>query len=309
MKLFGCKFAILLSCLVLAATTTADAQKLRYKFKKGQKLHYEMSQNMKMLMSVAGQEVEMDMKQKMNTELVVKNVDAKGVASIESKVTRLRMDVAMEVAGQNQSFEYDSDKKEEPDNLMAQMMIKGMKPIVGSSSTMKMDALGKIVEYKLSEEAKKALKDAAPQQQGFGGGRLNEESMKSMAEQSGMVFPEGDLAKGKSWKNNTNVSVQFGKMKMETTLKFLGTETIDGKKMAKISVTPKLKMEAKQDSPIPFELKSSEGKGTFYFDIENGRIHKSVLNQTMLMEADFMGQTAEADLDLEVTMKLVEKKK
>lgn len=309
MKTLGCRIAVLLSCMVLVATTTADAQKLRYKFKKGQKLHYEMTQNMKMVMNVAGQDMETDMKMTMDHGWVVKSVDAKGNASIETKVTRLRIEFDMQSAFQNLSFEYDSNKKEESDDFFAQIMIKAMKPLVGASTMIKISPRGKILEFKLSDEAKKALADAAPAPQGFGSGGFTEESLKSMAEQSNIVFPEGEMVKGKSWKNNTKFSMDFGEMSMEATCKYLGIETIDGKKLAKISFSPKFELKPKENAPVQFEMKSSEGKGTIYFDIANGRVHKFVLNQTMIMEMDVMGQKVEQDIDMEITMKLIEKKK
>jgi len=309
MKTFASKFVMLLTCMVLALTTTADAQKLRYKFKKGQKLHYEMSQNMKMVMNAMGQDIEVDMKQKMDMGWVVKSVDEKGVASIETKVTRLRIDFAMQAAGQNQSFQYDSDKKEEPDNFVAQTMLKAMKPIIGASTTMKMNSRGKILEFKLSEEAKKALADAAPPQQGFGGSGLNEDSLKSMASQSGIVFPEGTLTKGKTWKNKLSTSLGFAEMKIDSKYKYVGTETLDGKKVAKFSVSPKIELKAKENSPAQFELKSSDGTGTIYFDIATGQIYKTILNQNMTMEMDILGQKIDQDIDQEVSMKLIGKKK
>ena len=110
----------------LAAATSAQAEEaLRWKFKVGEKLDYDMVQQMSMEMSGAPfpKPLATEMRQEMNMTWDVQGVDDKsGEAVIRQKFDRVKMKMTTPVGG----FEYDSKSEEAPTGLGA--MTRAVRP-------------------------------------------------------------------------------------------------------------------------------------------------------------------------------------
>src|SRR5947209_537839 len=84
---------MLLAAAILGlAAVPAQAQvTLRYKFKEGEQLHYEMQQNMDMKMNIAGNDIAMKMHQQMDMTWKIAKVDADGKAQLAQRIDSIRM--------------------------------------------------------------------------------------------------------------------------------------------------------------------------------------------------------------------------
>src|SRR5829696_3236789 len=113
--------AVLVAFATLGSVIVPNAQAegpLRWKFKVGEKLDYNMVQEMQMSASGAAlpQEMKTSMRQEMNMTWDVQGVDDKsGEAVIRQKFDRVKMKMQTPVAG----FEYDSKSEEAPTGLGA----------------------------------------------------------------------------------------------------------------------------------------------------------------------------------------------
>jgi len=91
------KTRLLLLSLVAAATLTASEtaqDTLRWKFKKGQKLNYVMTQNMDMSTKVMGRAIDMKLTNIMDMDWVVQTVKTDGTAEITQVISRVRFSMS-----------------------------------------------------------------------------------------------------------------------------------------------------------------------------------------------------------------------
>jgi hypothetical protein len=92
--------------------------------------------------------------------------------------------------------------------------------------------------------------------------------MKQMSGQAAVLLPSEPVAQGKTWDQKVDMAMPTGggKMKMDNQYTFDGEATVDGKKLEKIAVKPKISFEAGDNAPFKMKMKNQEGKGEAYFD-------------------------------------------
>jgi Family of unknown function (DUF6263) len=282
--------------------SAAQAQvTLRYKFKEGEKLHYNLEQKMKMEMNVAGQNVDMNMNQTVDMTWNVLSVDKDGKAKMTQSIDRIKF----VMDGPMGKTEFDSKDSKEPEGAIGQAIGPIFKALAGAEFSLTMDAQGKTSDVKLPQKLQDAL-EKLPQ----GGTQMfSEDTFKQMANQGGLVLPAEAVSKMKSWDQTVDANVGFGKMKVANKYTYVGPTNRNGREVEQISMKPKLTMEPSDNAAFTMKLKDQEAKGSAYFDKEAGRLVETNLTQTMDMEVSANGMNINQKIEQTVTMKLVDKTK
>jgi hypothetical protein len=297
------------ACLgLLLATLAAPAQAqttLRYKFKDGDQLNYEMVQKMAMKMNVQGMEVAMDMNQTITMSWNVLTVDKDGNAKMNQKIERVRF--TME-GGPIGKVEYDSKEGKAPEGPIGQVLAPIFGALAGSEIALTMDPMGHMKDIKVPEKLVKALKDVPGAGAGFSD-MFSEEGLKNMLNQGGLVLPAEPVTKGKTWNQKLEVKMPFGKMMVDNVYTYEGPVTKDGRQLEQVSLKPSVKMDADPNAQVAMKLKGQDAKGTAYFDNAAGRLVELNMTQNMDMEISAGGQNINQKVLQTVTMKLMDKAK
>jgi len=281
--------------LVLAASPSHGAELLRWKFKQGETIDYTMIQQMKMTMTIMGQNVETNMTQHLDMTWTVDKVADDGNATLTQKITRMKMIMEGPQFGK---VEVDSEKPG-GGNPFTDAMKKVIDSLVGGEFTVTMTPQGQVKDMKLSDTMKQALQAA-------GGGKMpggfSEDTFKQMTTQAGAFFPKKNVSKGESWSQKTDTDMPFGKMKAVSKLTYLGTESKNGATMAKLKLEPSFTLEPKPNSPFKVKMTDKGGKGTVYFDAAEGKLSSSVYTQKMQIELTTGGKTIDQNIDQTIRM-------
>lgn len=301
----GCMSALLLAGL-FAAGSTANAQvTLRYKFKEGEKLNYELEQKMNMAMTVNGQNIRMEMVNTMDMSWNIHSVDKDGKAKMTQKFGRVRL--SMDGLPGMGKIEFDSKDGKEIEGPFGQILGPILKALAGAEFDVTMDAQGKVTDFKIPPGLAETFKKLP---QGAGTADMfSEEGLKHMVGQGSLVLPAEAVTKGKSWEQKFEMKMQASKMKVVNQLSYDGPATVGGKKFEKIDMKPKLTMEADDSAPVKMKLKDQDTKGEAYFDNEAGRLDNLAMTQDMDMEMEVNGMAFKQKIEQKVTMKLVDKSK
>jgi hypothetical protein len=289
----------LLALGVLCTGAQAQAQTLlRYKFKPGEKLRYQMEQKMNMVMTVTGREVTADMTQTIDMSWEIKSVDQNGKAKMTQKFDRVRF--TMNGPPPIGKVEYDSKEGTMPAGPFGPIF----KAMAGAEFSAVMDPRGKVSDVKAPEKLAEVFKKLP----GSGAGEmLSEEGLKHMISQSGIILPEEAVAKGKSWEQKVDMKMPFGKIDVRNTFTYEGPTTRGGAKLEQIAIQPKANLEADPNAAIKLKLNSQEAKGTAYFDNAAGRLAESGMTQTMEMEVSVMGTDITQKIEQKISLKLQDK--
>jgi hypothetical protein len=276
-KFDGIVLAIVTAVTLLLATSGVHAQQeLRWKFESGQKLNYNMVQDM--TIGVAGGPLgdqNMTINQVMNMIWNVVEVNAEGGAVIRQKFDRVKTKMTMPQVG---VIEYDSASDQAPVGLAA-MLAPMYKALTEAEFELTMTNRGEIKDVKIPEKLLEALKNS-PNSAALGD-LTTPEGFKKMLSQSALVLPEKQPQPGEQSSTKTEVNLPTGgKQIVETTYRYDGTKDIDGITCAVFQ--PTLKMAYEGDNQP--KIKEQESTGEILFNIEAGRLHSSKLDQSMAME-------------------------
>ena len=266
------------SALLVAWTSGAQAQVMRYQFKEKDKLFYTIEQKTKSTAGLMGVDIVSQISANMSMYYEVVKVDSQG-AQVKIKFTHSKMTLDSVIG----VVEADSRNKEAPNDPAARMLAQVNKAFASMEISATMLPTGELKDVKVSEETVKAMR-AIPSADKFGD-LGHPDNFKDML--SSLVFPAGPVTKSKGWTRNTMSESPEGKVNTEHV--FTLEDTIDqgGVKLEKISLKPKIKVEAKADAAI--KVKSIESSGHALFDNKAGRFVESVIQQTKRGQLDVMG--------------------
>ncbi|MEX0715766.1 MAG: DUF6263 family protein [Planctomycetaceae bacterium] len=306
-------FACVAAAALLGAVERATAQDrvdaaaeqplMRWKLEAAQKFKLTQTQKMNMEMNVGGQPFKMDLDMEMNMGWNVDEVASDGKAKMTQTVDRVKMDMTMA----NQSMKFDSATPDQADPA-GQALAQAIQPLIGAKITQTMDARGKIDDIQIDPEVRKKMQAAGA---GFGGG-LSEDSLKQMFEQIGGL-PDKAVAPGTKWSETIDMSVPGTRAGMKIDSTYYGIEDRGGRKLARIDT----KFSLGDASPAPadvkddeegedepqLEIKSLEGDGKTWFDVEAGRLVEADSKVDMVMSLDLGGQ--KVDQKVKVTSRVV----
>ena len=277
----GKRTLFLAIALVIACTSAANAQTLRYQFKEKDKLFYALEQKTKSTVNLMGAEIVSSIKASMSFYWEVLKVDPQGNAHVKIKVThsKLALDSLVGMA------EVDSDRKDGPTDMAGKMLAQMNKAFAAMEITATMLPTGEMKNVEVSEATVKAMK-AIPSADKFGD-LSHPDNFKDML--SNIVFPTQPVAKGKSWTHKTDSNSPEGKISTEHLFTLEETIVQDGAKLEKISLKPNIKVEA--DPKAMIKLKSIKSSGQILFDNKAGQIVESSIDQTKVGKIDVMGLT------------------
>jgi hypothetical protein len=295
--------ALLLAGVVLGlGAAPAQAQvTLRYKFKEGDKLNYDMAQKMEMKMNVAGNDITMNMNQDIDMAWRVLKVEPSGKAQIEQKIGRIRM--TMDGLPGVGKIEYDSKDGKEPEGPIGKILGPILNALAGAEFTVTMDPRGEISDVKLPDKLAEAMKNLPAGGQGLGD-MFSPEGLKRLVNQGGLVLPQEPVSKGKAWDQKVEMKMPFGMMKVVNQMTYEGTEDKGGKTLQRIGVTPKVTIEPDPNAPINIKTKATDAKGTAYFNNTAGRLVEMQMVQNMQMDIGAGGQDITQNIRTTTTLKL-----
>jgi hypothetical protein len=99
----------------------------------------------------------------------------------------------------------------------------------------------------------------------------------------------------------------IGEQKVESSFRYEGSETRDGKTLEKISLSmrfkPRKENEKGRDKGLA-ALRENEAEGTNYFDAESGHMVETFVKMKMKMDINVLGQQMTQDIDMNMEMKL-----
>jgi hypothetical protein len=296
---------------ISTATSAKAAEALRWKFKVGEKLDYDMVQEMSM--SQSGPQIPQmntTMRQEMNMTWDVLGVDDKsGEAVIKQKFDRVKMKMTTPLGG----FEYDSKSEEAPTGLGA-MIAPMYKAMTEGEFEITMTSRGEVRDVKIPEQVITALKNSPNAAQM--GDIASAEGFKKMISQGALVLPKDPPKKGDTWSTKVAMKNQAGNQTVETTYRYEGSKDIKGTMFAVIK--PELKMEfdnkpetAKEGQPqqppqqqqMQMKIKEQSSDGEVLFNIPAGRLQSTTLKQNVTIEATVGGgQPVQQKIDQKINV-------
>jgi hypothetical protein len=294
--------ASVVSLTIAAAELRADEAPLRWKFDVGEKLNYNMVQEMNM--SAQGGPVGQmttTMRQEMDMVWDVQGVDKKtGEAVIKQKFDRLKMKMQTPYGG----FEYDSKSEAAPTGL-ATMIAPMYKAMTSGEFEITMTARGEVKDVKIPEDVLTALK-AAPGAAAMGD-IASADGFKKMISQGALVLPEGAPKKDDKWTTKVEMNnPAFGKQTVETTYVYDGVKEMDGAKFAVIKPQLKMEFENKPGAAQPMTMKIADqsSEGEVLFNIDQGRLSSTTLQQKVTIDATVNGQSLQQKIEQNIDVKV-----
>jgi hypothetical protein len=286
--------------LVLLFCSSAGAQTtLRYKFKPGDQLQYELRQDMTMAMNVGGMNIDMQMNQTIDVSWNIRAVDQAGNAKMTQKFERVRF--TME-GGPIGKIAYDSKDGKDPEGPFGQAMGPILKAMAGSEFEMTMTPRGEIKDVNVPEKITDALKNLQGAA-GFGN-MFTEERLKQMTGQAGLQLPVEAVAKGKTWSSTLAMKMPFGKMTVNNLMTYEGPASREGKNLERVTIKPTVTLEGDGAAAIDVKIKSQDTMGAAYFDNTAGRLVETNLTQNMEMEVSVAGQNFTQVIKQNTSLKL-----
>jgi hypothetical protein len=293
--------ALLAVVWLACAPAPATAQEpLRWKFEQGEKLNYEMIQDMTVSMQGGpmGGQLETKMIQHMDMTWDIQEVNDAGDATIRQKFNRVKMEMKSPFGG----FEYDSASEEAPAGLAATIapMYKAM---TEGEFVITMSDRGEVKDVKIPEEVVKAI------QQSPGAAAMGElatdEGFKKMISQGALQLPEEAPQPGQKWSTKMEVkNPMVGTQTVETTYQYEGTKEVDDATYALIR--PQLAMAFGEPAQPGVQMKIGEqsSDGEILFNVEEGRLHTSTLNQNVTIDVTAGGQAMQQKIDQRIEVKV-----
>jgi hypothetical protein len=268
----------------IAAGSEAAATTLRWKFKAGDTLRYQMVQTQSMTTRIkdpAPQEFKQGFTLTIDQVWTIKSVDDAGVASMTQTIDRIRTTAELPIG----KVTYDSKEAKDSGSLAGPLF----RMLVGAEFTFKMDGKGEISDIKLPEKMLATLR--GDQEPAGAQGQFSEAGLKNMIAQMGLLLPGGPVEPGATWSRKASIpSGPDGQTRgVEQSFTYRGPEAVGGGKMEAIDLTIKFEP-VKSDPEVPVTIKSQESRGHFAFDGEAGRIETSTVTEKVELAGSIMGK-------------------
>ena len=288
-------FATTLSILV--ASQTQAERLLRWKLQPGETIDVRFVQDMDMVSTVLGKQLESSADMSMIMRWNVERVSQQGATQMRQSIQRLRM--SMKTPG-GAPVVYDSASKE-PASGMANQLAQNMSPLIGVEFIQTMSPRGEIMDVRLSEAAaaKLAASPASAQLQQV----FSKDGIKSLLHQAATVLPQNSVRPGDSWKGQSKSDSPVGTLVMDNTYTYRGTVNKNGRTLDRIDVDVKVSF-AKGNNKlgVDVQIKQQQNKGVMYFDVDKGRFVETLLAQKMTMVTAIADQSHEQQLDTKLRM-------
>ncbi len=294
-----------LAVAAMAQPAAAQETVMKYKWTKGQVVHYRVTKETKMKMSgiPGSDDIEGGQLQVLTERLEVTGVDASdGAATVQATFVALKMD-------SNQpgmpKASYDSANPDAGAAGPSNPIVSLMSGMVGESVTFVILPDGTVRKVdgvdKVWDTMSKGMKGGGPQASMIVQGmkeNFTEEGMKRQLEQGFKAIPEKAVKPGETWATSTTQPLSMmGKMSVNGTNTFKGVETVDGKKLARIGLVMTMDLlPPKEGDPVnPMlammkpTMKDAKGDGASLFDVGLGQLQSTTMTMTMPVEMSMTG--------------------
>jgi hypothetical protein len=295
------------AALCLAAAKAQAANQLRWKFKEGEQMPYALQQSASILIDANGIEIDVKLKQVIDTVWTVKSVDSEGNAELSQKMERIQLTMNTPFTGE---VHYDSKKPDEqPPPELWDRIGKPIEAMLEGEFTMKVSPTGKVSDLKLPEKLTQALQEqrgGGAQSMMMGGGLFTENTIRQTIEQGVLILPEQGVGEGVTWSREyENKMGPLGTQKIAVTYSYGGKEKQNGKVLEKIASKTKVEFEPAEGGDIDAEMEitEQEGSGSVLFDSEAGKTVFSQNKQELTIEGDFMGNEFSQEITLVLMLK------
>ncbi len=246
----------------LTSNSMAQSANLSLQYEPGK--HYYTTQSTNMLM-------DMGPGMQMNNLMVM---SMKGSSKAHEKGVEVAINyegMSMKVKmGENVVAQYDSAKEDNNAELAAQL-----DPMLDTKFSAIFSKDGKYIGAEGLDKLKLDPKTG-----------ITKETLESMMKQGSIMLPNREIKVGESWQAEIKVPMQgVGKMEMSFDEKLVSIAKMDGRDVARIEFTGKIKpLEMKQNG-IVVKIDSKEITGTILFDLELHQARKTDMNMELIMEA------------------------
>jgi hypothetical protein len=330
--------AVMAALLCLAPCGRAE-EPLRWKFKVGDKLAYNMTQDMSMVMNMGpSSQLTTNVHQVMDMSWDVQGVNDQGEAVILQKFDRVQMKMTGPMA-----VDYDT-AKDEPPTGMAAAFAPLYKAMTKGEFEVTMTARGEIKDVKVPQEVLDALKSSPGAAQM--GDLAKPDGFQKMIMQNAFVLPENAPKKGENWSTTATVTNPVaGQQTVETSYTFEDMKEVDGQQFAvfqpniKMSFGPAAepaiaadskdakegdakadakddaKSDAKSDAKPPahpnpamqMKVKDQKSDGEVLFNATAGRLSSMSVKQDLSMDISVAAQTLQQQIHQDIEVKVTPK--
>ncbi len=287
-----------LCCTADAQTATAAGSDLRWKLATGQKLQIEIQQQMNQEIEIAGNPTKTSTNTSTWIDWEVKEPDKDGNAQVESKVSRIVMNMDAPMVGK---VTIDTQSEQEAAG-MAKMIEDALKPVVGVPMTQTMNTRGEILDIQIPEDAQAGLEESSMPPMGSPA-----DMVKQMARNAAIVFPEGALGVGQTFNSTSEAKTPMGTIKTTHEYTYRGETEFEHRKLHKFDVDMKLQFEGGENAMnAKFDVLEQNSTGTLYFDAEAGHLDSSEITQNMTVNISVAGQVLAQKMKQNMKMKVTE---
>ena len=288
-------FCLLIGGLACLAENVEAEPALKYRYKTGQRLHYELKQKLTTKMNFSGQENENTISQHLDLSTVIEKVFPDGSARVKKSIDRIRIKASQ--PGSDRELEYDSASENEVTGQFA-TIVKSLSMLVGQQIEMTVSPSGESRDVVIPQSLIDKFSSPAAKM----GGVNSSEGVTKMMSQGSIVFPDKTLSVGEKWKRELTTELPFGLMKSLIVFTYAG-KTSDG--LHRIDAQTTISIEPKENLPFQIKMTESRGRGIYMFDAKRGLVLASGLKQQMNMEILAAGQNTKQSVTTEISMKLV----
>jgi hypothetical protein len=262
----------LAAALAVVVASAARAEDLRWKFKPDQTLKYVLQRGVEGKIVLSGAEIAFTMGMTFDTSWKAESVAADGTANVLLAVDRIQVSMNSPLFG---NMAYDSKGGQEPKSPVWQQMKGVMTGMLGEPFKVKISPLGEVSDVALPQKLAKSLADqeiGENRRQGFGigGNPFGEKGIKELIARSVLILPAGSDA---DWTQSfENAMPGLGMQIAETTFAAAGTESKDGRELAKVTAVTELFFEPEENPRAELEIVSQQASATYYFDPQAGHL-------------------------------------
>jgi hypothetical protein len=283
----------------LALSPQAIAQELRWKFQPGQRLRYEIVQEMAITGTV-GAAADLQNTSRQQTEITweVDRVDASGDAVIRQRFDRIRTKMTLPTG----SLEYDSSQKG-PATGMAAVNSPLYAALVKSPIEITVSPIGEVKSVTLTAEVQAALK-RMPTAATLGD--LSKPRVFQNLFLAGFPTLHGQREHEAivEWTTETDVTLPTGgKQTIVNVYQNEGKRSARGATLAVIR--PKRTVTISDDDTTKRTVKNETSSGEILFDITAGRLQSSTLKHSMSVGLQVAGRPAEQKVEQSIDVKLL----
>lgn len=277
------------SLLIGVAAAAAEPVDIKFKWSKGEPVVYRMTQKMAGTVTMPGQPPMRTSQEVVTTTTMnVEEIAEDGVATVRVTTDAVRAELDLPMMGK---VVYDSTAPDAGGEFNP--MTRGFVIMVGESFTLVVTPMGEVRKVEGVDRIfdKLAAENAAPQMIAAMKQSMGDGAMREMMEKSLRVWAAEGVEPGDSWSITLDQSVPMvGTMTSDATVTLKDVTTIDGRRIARIGTTMKLRLvpsgaEVEGMPPgMKFSMEGGTGEGETLFDLDAGHMRSMRMVMEMPME-------------------------